>query len=108
MDPTSTDQLVRRLIAGDPAAMVVLVDRSTASDDPTVLVAAALVGPGWQLLLQRAAASARDAADRQVVAIAAAHLRGETDRALVLARDHLAEHPSSLLVAHIAAASARR
>ena len=107
MDPTSTDQLVRRLIAGDPAAIGDLVDRSTASDDPTVLDAAALIAPGWQLLLHRAAASARNGADRQVVAIAAAHLRGETDRALLLARDHLAEHPSSLLVAHIAAASAR-
>ena len=52
--------------------------------------------------------AARDPGQRQVIALAAAHLRGETDRALVLARDNLAEHPDSLLVAHIAAASARR
>ena len=108
MDITSTDQLVRRLIAGDATAVDVLVDRSTTSEDPTVLVAAALVLPGWQVLLQRAAASARDGASRQLVAIADAHLRGETDRALVLARDHLADHPDSLIVAHVAAASARR
>jgi hypothetical protein len=108
MDTTSPDQLVRHLIAGDSRAVAALAARSTTSEDPTVLVAAALVVPGWRPLLERAAVSAGDAAQRQVIAIAAAHLRGETDRALVLARDHLADHPDSLLVAHIAAASAQR
>ena len=105
---TPTDQLVRGLIAGDRPATGVLVDRSATSDDPVVLVAAALVVAGWQALLQRAAASARDTAHRQLVAIAAAYLRGDTDRALVLARDHLAHHPDGLLVAHIAASARHR
>jgi hypothetical protein len=42
------------------------------------------------------------------VAVAAAYLRGDADRAALLARDHLADHPDSPLVAHIAAVSARR
>ena len=105
MNTTPTDQLIRHLIAGDATAIGALVDRSASSEDPTVLVAAALVVPGWPALLHRAAAAAHDAPERQVVAIAAAYLRGETDRALLLARDHLAEHPDSLLVAHIAAAA---
>ncbi len=108
MDTTPTEHLVRSLVAGDPTAIGVLVERSASSEDPTLLVAAALVVPGWQPLLARADAAASDARGRQVVAIARAHLLGETDRTLLLARDHLADHPDSLLVAHIAASSRRR
>ena len=104
VDRTCLDQLIRRFIAGDAEAIGVLVERSDTSDDPAVLVAAALVVPAWPLLLERAAACAVRGRDRQVVAVATAHLRGDTDRALLLARDHLADHPASLLVAHIAAA----
>ena len=104
VDRTCSDQLIRRFIAGDAAAIGVLVERSDTCDDPAVLVAAALVVPAWPQLLERATASAVRGRDRQVVAVAAAHLRGDTDRALLLARDHLADHPDSLLVAHIAAA----
>lgn len=75
---------------------------------PAVLVAAALSAPDWPDLLDRAAASATSTRDRQLVAIAAAHLRGDDDRALLLARDHLAEHPDAVLVAQIAARAARR
>lgn len=106
VDRTRSDQLIRSVIAGDAAAIGVLVERSATSDDPAVLVAAALVAPAWPRLLERAAASAVTGRDRQIVAVAAAHLRGDTDRALLLARDHLADHPGSLLVAHIAAACA--
>lgn len=70
------------------------------------LVAAALVDPAWEDLLDRAAAAAVDTRDRQVVAVAAAYLGGDADRALLLARDHLADHPDSPLVAHIAALTA--
>jgi hypothetical protein len=108
VDSTPSDQLVRRLIANDAAAIEVLVERAVTSDDPTVLVAAALVVPGWRLLLDRAAAAAENGRERQLVAVAEAHLRGDGDRALLLARDHLAGHPDSLLAAHIAAASAQR
>ena len=43
--------------------------------------------------------------DRQVVAIAAAHLRGERDLVDALAREHLVDHPDNVLVAWIAGAS---
>ena len=45
--------------------------------------------------------------DRQLVAIAAAHLDGDHDRVHTLARDHLADHPDHLLVAWIAATAHR-
>ncbi len=105
MDTTPAALLIRRLIAGDATAIGTLVERAETSDDPAVLTAAALVTPAWPALLARAGAAAQDTRDRQLVAIAAAYLAGDTDRALLLARDHLAEHPNSLLVAHIAAAS---
>ena len=108
MDATSSDQLIRRLLAGEATAPDLLVERAATCDDPAVLVAAALVVESWQPLLERALAVASGVRERQVVAIAAAHLRGDADRALLLARDHLADHPDSLLVAHIAAASAAR
>jgi hypothetical protein len=108
VDRTSADQLIRRFIAGDTTATEALIERARASDDPAMLVAAALVVPAWQGVLARAAQAADGTRDRQIVALAAAYRRGEADRALLLARDHLAEHPDSLLVAHIAAASARR
>ena len=44
--------------------------------------------------------------DRQLVAIAAAYLAGDSDRVDALARDHLVDHPDSLLVAWIAAGAA--
>ena len=43
--------------------------------------------------------------DRQLVEIASAHLRGDADRVEDLARDHLSDHPDSVLVAWITSAS---
>ena len=40
--------------------------------------------------------------DRQLVALADAHLRGDADLLHVLVRDHLSEHPDNLLAAWIA------
>ena len=48
--------------------------------------------------------SAATTRDRQLVAIAAAHLAGDAGRVEDLARDHLADHPDSVLVAWITAA----
>jgi hypothetical protein len=69
----------------------------------TELVEQALAAPSRPELLRQAAEAAGCARDRQVVAVAAAYLRGDADRALLLARDHLADHPDSVLVARIAA-----
>jgi hypothetical protein len=69
------------------------------------LVAAALVGDDADELLRRAAQAATTTRDRQVVAIATAHVHGDHDLVDALARDHLVDHPDSVLVASIAAAS---
>ena len=102
MTRVDPDLLIRRFIAGDPAAAGDLVALAARCDDPALLVAAALVEPD---LLDRAAAAAVTTRDRQVVAIAAAHLAGDGDRVHVLARDHLVDHPDNLLVAWIAGAT---
>jgi glutamine synthetase adenylyltransferase len=72
--------------------------------EATVLVAAALVERRHDRLRQ-AEAVARSTRDRQLVAIAAAHLAGDADRVDALARDHLADYPDNVLVARIAATS---
>jgi hypothetical protein len=72
--------------------------------EATALVAAALADRRRDLL-RRAEAVARTTRDRQLVAIAAAHLDGDADRVDVLARDHLADYPDNILVAWIAATS---
>ena len=109
MGATSTaEQLIRDLIADSAGATDAILEAAGTSQNPAVLVGAALVAPGRTALLTRAAASAICLRDRQLVAVATAHLRGDSDRTLLLARDHLAEHPDSLLVAHIAALAAHR
>jgi hypothetical protein len=102
---TDTDLLIRQLIGGDEGAAARITDRACTSDEPILLVAAALIDPTEPDLLNRATALASTTHDRQLAAIAAAHLDGDADRVNALARDHLADHPDSLLVAWIAANS---
>jgi hypothetical protein len=71
------------------------------------LVAAALFAPVGDGLMARAGGIAASTRDRQLVAIAAAHLRGERDLVDALARDHLVDYPDNVLVAWIAGASHR-
>lgn len=101
------DPLIRGVLAGTAGPGEALVAAAT-SRDPAVLVAAALLVRDWPELLDRAAAAAGSTRDRRLIAVAAAHLHGDADRALLLARDHLADHPDAVLVAHIAALSAQR
>ncbi len=103
MTPADTDTLIRQVIGGDSAASARLVDRARSSDEPRLLVTAALLGPAVDLLA-RATVVAVSTRDRQLVAIAAAHLDGDTDQVDALARDHLVDYPDSILVAWIAAA----
>jgi hypothetical protein len=88
-----------------PLPAFLLTAAAHESEDPRVLVAAALAADDGAALLARAAGLAATARDRQLVAIAAAHARGE--RALVdaLARDHLVDHPDDVLVAWMAGAA---
>jgi hypothetical protein len=94
--------LLQQLAAGDVAAIVAA---SRDSDDPLVLVAASLFAPDAERLLARAEAAASSTRDRQLVAIATAHRRGERDVVDALARDHLVDHPDSVLAAWIADAN---
>jgi hypothetical protein len=69
-----------------------------------MLVAAALLS-GDQGLLDRATGLAVSSRERQLVVLAAAVLRKDTDLFDVLVRDHLVEHPDHLLAAWIAGRS---
>jgi hypothetical protein len=98
-------QLLRRLVVGDDAAIAAIVEDALTSEDPLILVAAALFATDGDGLLARAAGIAATSRERQLVAIATAHRRGERELVDALARDHLVDHPDSVLVAWIADAS---
>ena len=97
------DNVIHQLAVGDAAAVAEIVERAQASEDVSTLVSAALFAPDSTVLLRRAAALAKTTRDRQIVAIAVAHVAGDTDRVDALARDHLVDHPDSVLVAWISA-----
>ncbi len=105
MPRTLAEHLLHQLVLGDAAAIAAIVEASRTSDDPAILVAAALFAPDGDGLMARAGGVAATTRDRQLVAIAAAHLRGDRDLVDALARDHLVDHPDNVLVAWIAGAS---
>jgi len=100
--------LLHRLMAGDDSAVEAIVEAARGGGEPSVLAAAALFVPDGDALLARAAASATTTRDRQLVAIATAHRRGDRQLVDALAREHLVDHPDSVLVAWIAEASQRQ
>ena len=79
---------------------------STRTDVALVIVMAALHERD-PIRLDRARSMAVTSRDRQVVEIARAHLDGRRDLVDALARDHLVDHPDSLIVAWIASDAAR-
>jgi hypothetical protein len=103
MTPAEVDTLVRQLISGDPAALAAILVHASTSNEPLVLTAAALLDAGEPELLRRAVAAAVRPQDRQITALAAAHLAGDRERVTALAREHLLDHPDSVLAAWIAA-----
>jgi hypothetical protein len=56
-------------------------------------------------LLEQATGLASTTRERQLIAIAAAHLAGEWDSAGLLARDHLVDFPDSAFAAWVAASA---
>jgi hypothetical protein len=102
---TLPEQLIHQLVVGDVTAIAAIVEASRGSDDPMVLVAAALFASDADGLMVRAGRIATTTRDRQLVAIATAHLRGERELVDALARDHLVDHPDNVLVAWIAGAT---
>ena len=101
--PGEPDDVIHQLAVGNAAAISRIIERAGASEDVTTLVAAALFAPDPTHLLARAATVATTTRDRQVVAIADAHVAGDIDLVDALARDHLTDHPNSVLVAWITA-----
>jgi ABC-type uncharacterized transport system ATPase subunit len=101
------DRLLRRLIGGDDEATAEIIERATISTSPELLVAAALLDDEPSVTLARAASIAVTTRDRQLVAIAGAHLDGDEELLDVLVRDHLADHPDNILAAWIAAQHTR-
>jgi hypothetical protein len=99
--PDDNAALLHRLIGDHPDAPAEIIELATDSTSAPILVAAALV-MGDVDLVTRAALHATTTRDRQLVALADAHLRGDADLLHVLVRDHLSEHPDNLLAAWIA------
>jgi hypothetical protein len=95
------DQLLHRLIGGEETARAQILGLAATTTSPELLVAAALVGGASEFLV-RASERATTTRDRQLVAIATAHLSDDADLLDALARDHLCDHPDNLLVAWIA------
>ena len=100
-----SDNVIHQLVMGDETAIAEIVEHARTSDDVTTVVAAALFASADSELMERAVTLAVTTRDRQLVAIAAAHLQGDTDRVADLARDHLVDHPDNVLVAWITAAA---
>jgi len=97
----STTDLLNRLIFDEASASAEVLLAATTSRSPSLLVAAALVGLDPENL-QRAGALATTSRDRQLVALGAAYLSGDTGRLDVLVREHLSDHPDNLLASWIA------
>jgi hypothetical protein len=102
---TMTDEhsgaVIRRAIGGDAVAISIIAADADRTDDPLVAAMAALLArdPAGLARAQTLAVTNRD---RQVVAIAVAHLSGERDLVDALARDHLVSYPDSLIVSWLA------
>ena len=92
---------LQRLIGGHPAAAAEVVEAAAVSTSVPVLVAAALLARKPELVT-RAAEHATTTRDRQLVELAAADLRGDTQLLDALVRDHLSEYPEHLLASWIA------
>ena len=101
MSDDGVDIVIRQAIGGDVDAISWIAAQADTIDDAVLLVMAAVLErhPGR---LDRARTVAASSRDRQVVAIARAHLDGERELVDALARDHLVDYPDSLIVSWIA------
>jgi hypothetical protein len=95
------DLMIRRAIGGDASAATWLVTAADTTGDPVILAMAALLERRPERL-DHALEAASTSRDRQLVTIIRAHLRGDYALVDALARDHLVDHPGSLIVSWIA------
>jgi hypothetical protein len=110
MTEDGVDNVIRQAIGGDVDAIAWIAAHADSIDD-AVTIAMAAVLERRPDRLDRARAVASTSRDRQVVAVARAHLAGDSELVDALARDHLVDYPDSLIVAWIASdadASPRR
>jgi hypothetical protein len=107
MTDDDLDALIRRTIGGDTASVAAVLARGTSSTDPRVTALAGVLARRSDLV-DRAGSMAITSRDRQLVAICRAHLDGDRNQVDALARDHLADHPGSLIVAWIADGAVER
>jgi hypothetical protein len=101
MTDECSGSVIRRAIGGDAEAISTIVTDAGRTRDPQLVAMAALLERD-PARLARAETLAVTSRDRQVVAIALAHLSGARDRVDALARDHLVSYPDSLIVSWIA------
>ncbi len=110
MTEDGVDTVIRHAIGGDVDAIAWITAHADTTDDAVTIVMAAVL-ERHPSRLDRARAVAATNRDRQVVAVARAHLDGNRELVDALARDHLVDYPDSLIVAWIASdadASGRR
>jgi hypothetical protein len=100
-NPSDEAAVLLRLVGGDPSAADEVLALVPGTGSASLLAVAALLSADPSLLV-RAERAATEPRERQLVALADAHLRGRADLLDGLARDHLAEHPDNLLAAWIA------
>jgi hypothetical protein len=101
MTEASVHAMIRRAIGGSADAISWVMAHADATDDASLISMAALL-ERLPDRLDRAAVVASTSRDRQVVAIARAHLAQQGDLVDALARDHLVDYPDSLIVAWMA------
>ena len=106
MNEPGLDLTIRQAIGGDVDAIARIRGRAASTDDALMIVMAALLDHDLAHLVS-AGALAVNSRDRQIVEIARAHLSGQNELVDALARDHLVDHPDSLIVAWIASNAVR-
>ena len=107
MTQDGADRTIRQAIGGDVNAIYRIVAQADSSENAVVVAMAALL-EGHPARLDRAGVVAATTRDRQVVAIARAHLAGDSELVCAFARDHLVDYPDSLIVAWIASDAVAR
>ncbi|HEY6568247.1 MAG TPA: hypothetical protein VI341_12090 [Actinomycetota bacterium] len=106
-DGGDVERTIRRAIGGDPDAISWIEAHAITSAEPTIIAMAALLARD-PVLVAEALAVATTSRDRQLVVITGAYLRGDEQLVDALARDHLADHPDSFMVAWIASGAVGR